>query len=50
MKEDEFDIMFMVIESILSKKKDKYEQNLNKLSSDYKNYLQSMVKRYKFFK
>ena len=50
MKEDEFDSLFMVIEGIISKKKDKYEHNLNKLSSDVKNSLQSLVKKYKFFK
>ena len=50
MKEDEFDSLFMVIEGIVSKKKDKYEHNLNKLSSDVKNSLQSLVKKYKFFK
>ena len=50
MKEDEFDSLFMVIEGIISKKKDKYEHNLNKCSSDVKNTLQSMIKKYKFFK
>ena len=50
MKEDEFDSLFMVIEGIISKKKDKYEHNLSKCSSDVKNTLQSMIKKYKFFK
>ena len=50
MKEDEFDSLFMVIEGIISKKKDKYEHNLNKCSEDVKKNLQSMIKRYKFFK
>ena len=50
MKEEEFDILFMVIEDILSKKKDKYEQNLGKLPQDVQDNLKAMVKRYKFFK
>ena len=50
MKEDEFDYLFMVIEGIISKKKDKYEHNLSKCSEDVKKNLQSMIKRYKFFK
>ena len=50
MKEDEFDSLFMVIEGILAKKKDKYEHNLNKLSPEVKSSLQSLVKQYKFFK
>lgn len=50
MKEDEFDSLFMVIEGIIARKKDKYEHNLNKLSTDVKNTLQSLVKQYKFFK
>jgi len=50
MKEDEFDSLFMVLEGIISRKKDKYEHNLSKLSSDVKNNLQTLVKQYKFFK
>ena len=50
MKEDEFDSLFMVLEGIISKKKDKYEHNLSKLSSDVKNNLQALIKQYKFFK
>ena len=50
MKEDEFDSLFMVIEGIVSRKKEKFEHNLNKLSSDIQNMLQTLVKQYKFFK
>ena len=50
MKEDEFDSLLMVIEGIVSRKKEKYEHNLNKLSPDIQNTLQSLVKQYKFFK
>ncbi len=50
MKEDEFESLFMVIEGIVSKKKDKYEHSLSKLSPDVKDSLQSLVKKYKFFK
>ena len=50
MKEDEFDSLFMVIEGIVSKKKEKFEHNLNKLSPEAKNMVESLVKQYKFFK
>ncbi len=50
MKEDEFDSLLMVIEGIVSRKKEKYEHNLNKLSPDIQNTLQALVKQYKFFK
>ena len=50
MKEDEFDSLFMVFEGIISKKKDKYEHSISKLSPDVKDSLQALVKRYKFFK
>ena len=50
MKEDEFDSLFMVIEGIVAKKKDKYEHNLSKCSSDVKNQLQALIRQYKFFK
>ena len=50
MKEDEFDSLFMVFEGIISKKKDKYEHSISKLSSDVKDSLQALVKKYKFFK
>jgi len=50
MKEDEFDSLFMVFEGIISKKKDKYEHSISKLSPDVKDSLQALVKKYKFFK
>ena len=50
MKEDEFDSLLMVIEGIVSRKKEKYEHNLNKLSPEIQNTLQALVKQYKFFK
>ena len=50
MKEDEFDSLLMVIEGIVSRKKEKYEHNLNKLSPEIQTTLQSLVKQYKFFK
>ena len=50
MKEDEFDSLLMVIEGIISRKKEKYEHNLNKLSPEIQTTLQSLVKQYKFFK
>ena len=50
MKEDEFDSLFMVIEGIVSRKKEKFEHNLDKLSPDIQSMLQTLVKQYKFFK
>ena len=50
MKEDEFECLFMVIEGIVSRKKEKFEHNLNKLSSETKNMVENLVKQYKFFK
>ena len=50
MKEEEFDSLFMVIEGIVSRKKEKFEHNLNKLSNEAKNMVESLVKQYKFFK
>ena len=50
MKEDEFDSLFMVIEGIVSRKKEKFEHNLNKLSPEAKNMVENLVKQYKFFK
>ena len=50
MKEDEFESLFMVIEGIVSRKKEKFEHNLNKLSSEAKIMVENLVKQYKFFK
>ena len=50
MKEDEFDSLLMIIESIVSRKKERYEHNLNKLSPEIQTTLQALVKQYKFFK
>ena len=36
MKEDELDSLFMVIEGIVSRKKEKCEHNLNKISPESK--------------
>ena len=50
MKEDEFDSLFMVIEGIVSRKKEKFEHNLNKLTPETKNIVETLVKQYRFFK
>ena len=50
MKEDEFEYLFIVIESILSKKKDKYENNLKKLSPETQDAIKALVKSFKVFK
>ena len=50
MKEDEFESLFMIIENIIAKKKEKFEHDLNKISPEAQNYLKTLVKQYKFFK
>ena len=50
MKEDEFESLFMVIEGIVSRKKEKFEHNLNKLTPETKNIVETLVKQYRFFK
>ena len=50
MKEDELETLLIVIEGMLSKKKDKYEHNLSRLSSEIKATIQAIVDKYKFFK
>ena len=50
MKEDELETVLIVIEGMLSKKKDKYEHNLARLSPDTKNTIQAIVDKYKYFK
>ena len=50
MKEDEFESLFMVIEGIVSRKKEKFEHNLLKISHEAKTMVENLVKQYKFFK
>ena len=50
MKEDEFESLFMVIENLVAKRKDKFEHDLNKISLDGQEFLKSLVKKYKVFK
>lgn len=50
MKEDELETVLIVIEGMLSRKKDKYEHNLARLSPDTKNTIQAIVDKYKYFK
>ena len=50
MKEDEYESLFMVIDGIISKKKEKYEHNFNKLSPDVQTMLETLAKQFKFFK
>ena len=50
MKEDEVDNIFQVFEAIMSKKKDKYEHCLNKISTETKEQFQYLNKKYKYFK
>lgn len=50
MKEDELDTMIMVIDGMLSKRKDKYEHNLKRLGGDMKAAVDILAKEYKIFK
>ena len=50
MKDDEFESLLMIIQYILSKKADKFEQNLSKVSPDTQQILRKLVKQYKIFK
>jgi hypothetical protein len=50
MKEDEFDSLFMILPYIFGKNKDKFEQNINKISKDSQQMLRGLIKQYKIFK
>ena len=50
MKEDEFESLFMILPYILGKHKDKFEQNINKLSTESQQLLRGLLKQYKIFK
>ena len=50
MKEDEFESLFMILPYILGKNKDKFEQNINKISTESQQFLRGLVKQYKIFK
>ena len=50
MKEDEIETLVMVFGGILSKRKDKYEHNMKRLSVEPKRAIEELVKQYKLFK
>ena len=50
MKEDEFESLFMLIENIVAKRKDKFEHDLCKISTESQQFLRALIKQYKFFK
>ena len=50
MKEDELESLFMLLQYIFSKKRDKFEQNINKISTDSQKFLKDLIKQYKIFK
>jgi len=50
MKEDECESLFMIIPYILGKNKDKFEQNIHKISKESQQVLRSICKQYKIFK
>ena len=50
MKEDEIETLVMVFGGILSKRKDKYEHNMQRLSIEPKRAIEELVKQYKLFK
>ena len=49
MKEDELETMVMVIDGMLSHRKDKYEHNLRRLGSEMKTAVEIISKEYKIF-
>ena len=50
MKEDEYDSLFMIIPTMLGKNKDKFEQNIHKISKESQEFLRTICKQYKIFK
>lgn len=50
MKEEENDVLVLVFCSVFRKKKDVYEQNIKKLSADVIEVIESLNKKYVFFK
>ena len=49
MKEDEVDTLVMIIESILGRRKDKYEHNLNRLGNETKQQIEEIASQYEIF-
>ena len=50
MKEDEYESLFMILPYILGKNKEKFEQNINKVSNESQQFLRGLCKNYKIFK
>jgi hypothetical protein len=50
LKEDEYDSLFIIFDCIISRKKDRFEHELSKLTPDVQKYLKNLIKMYKFFK
>ena len=50
LKEDEYDSLFMIFDCIISRKKDRFEHELSKLTPEVQKYLKDLIKMYKFFK
>ena len=48
MKEDELETIMIVIEGIITKKKDKFEYNITRLSSKTSSQIRNINKRYKY--
>ena len=49
-KEDEYDSLFLLIETIISKNKKGFEREVNKLPQENQKILNNYIKQYKFFK
>lgn len=49
MKEDELETMIMVIDGMLSKRKDKYDHNISRLGAEMKTAIEIITKEYKIF-
>ena len=50
MKEDEIETLVIVFRGILSKRKDKYDHNIKRLSGEPKKAIEDLVRQYKLFK
>ena len=50
MKEDEIETLVIVFRGILSKRKDKYDHNIKRLSAEPKKAIEDLVRQYKLFK
>ena len=48
MKEDELETIMSIIEGLITKKKDKFEHNMNRLSSETSSQIKRIMKMHNF--